>query len=487
MSDLCDPYAEIPYEGGSYPPSHPDNLAVIATLFGMRPKGLEEARVLEIGCAVGGNLLPLAVAYPGSRFVGIDLSPRQIAEANEAVAALSLANVSFLAMGLEEVGTTMEPFDYIIAHGVYSWVAAPVRDQLMALCSRLLSPGGVAYISFNTLPGGGTRAALREMAKFHTKGALDEADRMKRSREFFAFLEGALKDRQDAYAQSLSEELATLAQLGDFYIRHEHLEETNEPFYFHEFISHAQRHGLQFLAEAEIRSMSAAGFPVAVRKSLREMSGSVEESEQYGDFVRNRAFRQTLLCRAGTELKRAIAPGLLQKFHVASGLDPVPGEPGEVAWFRDADGVGIEVRDALTVAALLELRTVWPAALPFDELLVRVSARAGAALDARQAATLAGGLLTCYSTSRELEFQKHPRPFRTSVSDFPRASPLVRWQAGRGLKVTNLRHESGLLRPEEQALLLKLDGSRGRTELEAENPGARKLLEHLAGMAMLVD
>lgn len=491
MSPPSDAYQDIPYESRSCPQSHPANLAVIATLFGMRPQTLEAARVLEIGCAGGGNLLPMAAAFPACRFVGVDLSPSQIAEAKAAASALRLTNIEFHAMSFEAMeAKTFGAFDYLIAHGVYSWVAAPVREQLLAVCSKLLSPQGVAYVSYNTLPGSSTRAALREMLKFHLPAEASLTERVRRARGFFAFLGTALEGREDGYALAMRAELSQIAALGDFYIAHEHLEESNDPCYFHDFISHARRHGLQFLAEAEIHTMSTAGFPQAVKAGLRDMASSIEEAEQYGDFVRDRAFRQTLLCRADLTLNRAIPSGRVQQFQISSSLEPLAeSSPGGAAegQFRDAEGMIIKARDPLTHAALLELRAVWPGSVSFADLLAKAAGRAR--LDPGQpqtAALLANSLLTCYSTSRAVEFHLQPVRCFISVSAFPATSGLIRWQATNGLQVTNLRHENILLRGPEANLLQKLDGTRSLPSLEAEFEFARIILERFAQLALLI-
>lgn len=490
MSELPDAYQDIPYGSGAYPQSHPGNLAVLAALFGMQPRSLEDARVLEIGCAGGGNLLPMAVGCPGSQFVGIDASPRHIAQAQAGVEALQLRNVTFYPMNLAEIPGDFGSFDYVIAHGVYSWVAEPVRDRLMALCGQLLNPMGVAYLSYNTLPGSATRAALGKMVKFHTRHVASAGERLRKARSFFSFLEAALGDREDAYARAMKEELSQIADIEDYYIAHEHLEENNDPCYFHEFIGQAQRHGLQFLAEAEIQTMSAAGFPAPVRAGLRELASGIVEAEQYGDFVRNRAFRQTLLCRAAMELKRHIPPERLQSFHFASSLNPT-GEtggtgPDAVRSFCDADGLVIGARDALTAAALLELRAVWPGTLTFAAMWERAAARAGVSAGPRETAALCHNLLTCFSTSRGLELHFQPSPCRTAVPEFPAVSALARWQAGRGGRVTNQRHQNVLLGPVGHALLRALDGTRSVPELEEEFGDARVLLEHFLQAALLV-
>ncbi|MDB6174427.1 MAG: hypothetical protein JWL59_3738 [Chthoniobacteraceae bacterium] len=488
MSASTDPYHAVPYESFSYPQSHPGRLATIATLFAMSPAPLDGARVMEIGCASGGNLLPLAAAYPGSKFVGIDLSERHIADARAGVDALKLGNVQLHAGGLEEVGEMSGSFDYIIAHGIYSWVTAPVREKLMALCKSRLAPSGIAYISYNTFPGSSARAALRNMVRFRTRKLADPVEQISQTRSFFAFVELAMKERNDAYGQSMREEVSEAANSEDFYIAHEYLEETNEPCYFHEFIEIAEQHGLQFLGEAEMQSMSASGFSSSVRSGLQGMAKNMVEAEQYGDFLKNRAFRQTLLCHSGIELKRAISPDRIRDFHVASSAELIGGEvrPNTPAQFRDADGVIIQAADPLTKAMLLELREVWPRAIRFTDLLEKTCVRAGLALENRTAVALGNCLLACYATSRAIEFQINPPQFCTFVSEFPMATELSRWQAGRSSRVTNLRHENIVLGVVESALLKKLDGLHGIGALEAKFSDARAILNRFAGGALLI-
>ncbi|MDB6133985.1 MAG: methyltransferase protein [Verrucomicrobiales bacterium] len=494
MSDLPDEYADIAYESCAHPKSHPASLAAVASLFGMEPCSLKDgAQVLEIGCAVGGNLLPMAAMYPASHFTGIDLSSVQITKARAAADELGLGNVTFYALGLEDLGPDNGAWDYIIAHGVYSWVAAPVRDKLMALCGRLLNPMGVACISYNTLPGSAARAALRGMVQFHTRHAGTLEAKVAGARALFAFLEPAFRDRPDGGGRAMGEELAHLREVGDFYIAHEHLERTNDPCYFHEFISHASRRGLRFLAEAEIHTMSSAGFPDGVRAGLRQMASNAEEAEQYGDFVRNRSFRQTLLCRAGVDVKRSISPDRVQHLHFASSLEPMPlqssaGQGGGQArpQFRDPDGTVIQARDSLTAAALRELHAVWPAMLSFPDLLAKAAAACGVPAGSQEAAALGSSLLLCLSLSRGVEFRMHPVVFQAAVSDTPSTHPYCRWQAARGPRITSLTHQELLLGPRERQLLGRLDGTRSVAELEAEFPDAAALLKRFAENALLV-
>ena len=112
----------MPYGASARPSTHPDRLATIATLFGATPPPVAEASVLELGCARGGNLIPMAVAAPDAHFVGIDLSGRQVDDAREVASKLNLTNIDLRHASILDVDASYGEFDYIICHGVYAWV-----------------------------------------------------------------------------------------------------------------------------------------------------------------------------------------------------------------------------------------------------------------------------------------------------------------------------------------------------------------------------
>ena len=476
------PYDDLSYESLAYPQSHPDRLATVATLFGLRPAPVDACRVLEIGCAAGGNLLPMAAALPGSEFVGVDHSAPQIAEARRAADALKLGNLELKTLGLEAIEETLGTFDYIIAHGVYSWIPLPLQEKLLALVGRQLRPQGVAYLSYNTQPGWQTRQSLREMVLFQTRQVESAAEKLAAARALFAFWETAFQGREDAYAQGLQEELAQLRTLGDFYITHEYLEEANSGCYFHEFIRDARQQGLQFLGEADMQTMSASGFSPAIRQGLRGLAGDIVQAEQHLDFLRNRAFRQTLLCRAEVEIQRAIPPERLLGMHLALAATAT-GAHGE---FRDADGVILRATDPFAKAALEELSAVWPQSLPFAELVARASARSGVAAEAGAVAALANCLVACYAASPGMELTLLPRHFVRSISDRPQASALARWQAANNGRVTNARHENIVLGPAECTVLTQLDGTRTVADLTCSYGDIQGMLHRFAQAALLV-
>ncbi len=115
-------YDALPYEDYAHPEATPAHLAAVAWMFGHPAAPPARARVLEIGCATGGHLLPLAEAFPEAQFVVVDPSAAQIAQAEAHRDALGLGNVSLLARSFTDLDDSLGRFDYVLCHGVWSWV-----------------------------------------------------------------------------------------------------------------------------------------------------------------------------------------------------------------------------------------------------------------------------------------------------------------------------------------------------------------------------
>lgn len=500
MSTPQTSYDEVPYESVAYAQTHPDRLATIATLFGMTPPPVDRCRVLELGCASGGNILPMAQPLPESRFVGIDLSREQIADGQRALDALGFKNVELRAMSITDVDQSMGEFDYILCHGVFSWVPREVQEKILTICARQLSPQGVAYISYNTYPGWHMRAMMREMMRFHAEGFDTPAKRVQQSRALLDFLAGAVTHKDGPYGQLLTQELEILRKTGDSYLLHEHLEEVNEPLYFHEFANRAAAHELRYLGESDVHAMAAHSFPAEVQETLRKLSPSIIKAEQYLDFLRHRMFRQTLLVHADAKLQHAVPPQRIERFHIAaevrSIVAPVDAAADPTEEFRGPGDLVLKTRDPLYRAALRILGKRWPRTVPFSELRDAARTLVGGEADtARDTRELGTRLLTTYTASRFIELHVQPPAFTLTPGERPVASPFARWRVKNGGRVTNLRHQNVSLSKAERELLLLLDGTRDRAALAAhiappENSTATEMLDRaltrLARAAVLV-
>ena len=233
-----------------------------------------------------------------------------------------LKNVEIEQLDILSVTKQLGTFDYIVAHGVYSWVPDEVREKLLQICHENLAPNGVAYVSYNTYPGWNFRGMVREMARYHTRGLARPADRIARARELLDFL-AASAPEYNPYAAALKAEQEQWRKYADSELFHEHLEDVNEPTYFYQFADRADRHGLQFLAEADFSAMQASPFPAQVGEALNRVSDELVKTEQFMDILRNRRFRQTLLCRREIVLDRNLTPGSIAKLEIASAARPL--------------------------------------------------------------------------------------------------------------------------------------------------------------------
>lgn len=467
-------YDEVPYESHPYPQSHPDRLATIATLFGMKPTPIGRCRVLELGCAAGGNVIPMAASLPDSEFVGIDGSARQIADGQELVDALKLGNIKLRATDFNEIGDE-QPFDYIIAHGVYSWIADPLQEKLLELCGKLLTPNGVAYISYNTFPGWHYRGMIRDMMLYHVDQFTEPPMKATQARALLDFLVSSLQQsNEDPFPAMLRQNLDLIRRQTDSYLLHDHLEEVNDPVYFYQFVARASRHGMQYLGESDFATMLTNMYPKEVTETLQRVAKDIVRMEQYMDFLRNRTFRQTLLCKSDLVLKRNVTPQDMTSFRIASPVE-LPEKLDIRSMQPDVFKIGgsgttLTTTVPIVKAAFQHLAEIWPHSVPFDRLMAVARSKLSSvtirdqAMVQAEVQALGSAILTGY-TVRLLELKTHEPEFVTAVSDKPRASDLAREQAKRGGRVTNQRHEIVNLDEFSRRTLQLLDGTRDRNAL----------------------
>ena len=264
---------------------------------------------------------------------------------------------------------------------------------------------------------------------------------------------------EPVYSNILKQELDYVTERSDSYLLHDHLETVNDPIYFHDFVSRASSHGLQFVSEVQGTLIPEESLPPGIADGLREFAGNPLEFEQFLDFVLNRRFRQSVLCHTGLEVPQGARPFDLSNLHVAArntGDEP-PAASQDVPILK---------------AALNHLHQIWPLSVPFESLLEASSLEMAASTgqhSARQAserAELTAGLLRCYNQKR-VELGTLPPSFVLSPSQKPVASPVARAQAQTGNTVTNLRHEAGQLNDFGREVLYALDGTNDREAIVA--------------------
>ncbi|MGE5154044.1 MAG: methyltransferase regulatory domain-containing protein [Bdellovibrio bacteriovorus] len=467
-------YDAIPYESFALPETHPDHLGAIGALLGIDAAPVDGCRVLELGSAAGGNLIPMAFQLPGSDFVGVELSAQQAGRGQALIGELGLGNCRLLHQDI--LGLNPDPagglgsFDYILVHGVYSWVPEPVREHILRLCGGLLAAHGIAYVSYNVAPGWRSRGMLRDMLLHHCREAHSPAERLAKARQLLDLLAAGLAGDGRPEAEVLRRELEYLQGARASYLYHEYLEEVNAPETFSDFMARARGHGLRYLADARLHTL----FPTSLNPAAQSVLDRFEtqsEMEQYMDFFTLRPFRRSLLVRVGAEPNLDIDLGRLLGFSLYGDLEPAETAVMDRALpqsYRTAGGGAFHLEHPLTKALVERLAAVYPNARPLPDLLEesrRLVGRCGGEARSQETRACLSEVFSLYC-SGGLGLSRRAAAWPARVSARPCATPLARAQAAAGEgHAATARHRVLALDPLSAHLLGLLDGTRDRASL----------------------
>jgi SAM-dependent methyltransferase len=463
--DTVSSYDQTPYAYYSFPDSHPRRLQAVARLLGLETAAPAQCRVLELGSAVGGNIVPMAYSLPKAQLIGMDLVASQIESAKQFAAACGVTNLELRAANITEVTPEWGKFDYIIAHGVFSWVPHEVAEKVLQICAELLAPNGVGYVSFNTYPGAHMRMWVREAMLFHADAFPDPIQKARAGRDFVLSLA-----RTPLLAPLLKAELQHFESDPDSYIVHEYLEGMNNPFYFRDFAARIARHGLQYLGDAMQNGIVGAENSPGFRNWLDANRRDLVRLEQYADFVRNRVFRRALICHGNLTLDRTQLLAQAEKMQAAAYLRQTP-EANGMTCFRHSRGGRRVIGPGPLHDALVTISRHFPHAIPVREV---VDAAGG-----QHREPLLHDLVNCWMNAM-LELYIEPPPvLARAPSDRPRASPVARYLAAQNQSPINQRHGSITIDATQRRFIQLLDGTRTRDQLRAELGMAREAIDQL--------
>lgn len=471
------PYDTIPYRGTAIPNTGPDHLALCSIWHHGPHPSLRGYRLLDLGCGDGANLLPLAFYNPDSTFVGIDNSRTEIKWAREGVRCLNLDNLHFVVADVRDLGSTeFEPFDYMIAHGLYSWVPEDARDALLSFCRENLVPTGLAYISYNAQPGWAIRRLVRKTllrARSVREAAVE--NKAKRAIEVAARLLEDLPSRDYAHAVLLAEELERVRNGKPFYVFHEYLTEVNEGFWLRDFVERAQKHDLNYVADAQFCRWEGH-VPAELKEVLAKRDLDPIEQEETADLLGDRYFRASILCRADAVRKSTSHQELLEEVHIATSLsaesDPFDLREGVVEHFA---GTGFTAKDdpevtlnaSITKAAVVLLSAEWPSGMRLQALYDRAAQLLethGCQLEPGARAQLSEELITLFEAG-QVDFRLKEPTYSPEPSEYPQAHALARFEAEHREALTTPYHVPLPFDAQTRALVSQMDGSRSRAAL----------------------
>ena len=463
-------YDEVPYESFPYPDTHPGQLAVIAKLFGLKTPNPKKFSYLEIGCAAGGNLFPLAMQFPESEFVGIDYAAVQVEEGLKTVNDLNLTNLQLLSKNILDIDKDFGSYDFIIAHGIYSWVPDDVREKLIQICQENLKPEGIAYLSYNTYPGWKNRETVREMLLYQTASDVTLEERGRQAIDFLKMYDSSLSDTQSLYSQMLKREVQQALSVSPLIIMHDYLSDNNKPVYFHEFVKHMDVNGLTYVGDMPFQMMRKVGLSPEVVQKLTIDPNSFVEIEQYMDYSRNRYFRRSLVTHKNRNVQRLIKEDAVPTLHFGLTAEPSAGEPDskDTITFSLVNGAKTTADNPIAQTLLTELHNHWPKTISFDRLLKTLKTKHKKKFpDVNFESFLIRSLLLIFSNGY-VNAYPYDIQVMNKVSDRPKASELARYQATNQAWVTNQRHEYIECDDFGLQLIQLLDGAKNKKDLCAE-------------------
>lgn len=480
---MTTPYDEIPYPGMSYPFAHPDRMAVAGRLHGLASPDPARATLLELGAGDGSNLLSLAQLWPEARCIGVDLSGHAIGLARQRAEALGLTNVELHHAPLEALLDPTGPVgplpraDYIIAHGLVSWVPPATRQALFELVGRSLSDDGVAMLSFQTWPGYSDVEPLRALMRHHVENVADPAKKVQQARDIAVWhilrwerLFGAARTHA---LRALYEEIAAMP---DAVFLHDLLSPEHHPLSLTEITAELAPHGVAWLTNARMNEPRTTQLPDPLRELARASDDPVRR-QQYLDYFLMTRFRTSLFCRLDAvragRVVRNVEPQAFRPFHIAGRVsaEKLGRNPGRGLVVTTAVGDVTLSEEATRV--LVALSDVMPSALPTSALVARAAPLSETdVLHAVAELWLADAI----------ELSLAPPAVASALPDHPVASPLARLLAAEDRPTaTSLWHREWSLDPDETAALIAMDGTRPGASFEPE--AARKLLRKAFIMA----
>jgi SAM-dependent methyltransferase len=292
---VCD----VPYPRKYVAQIAPPMLRLVAALNGVQAPPEEDFDYCELGSANGDSLALFAGANPAARFVGVDVNPDHVASSRRLAERAALENVRFFERDFEGFEREDLPeFDFIVAHGILSWVSPAKRDAALAFAAAKLKPGGLLYLSYDALPGWASVEPLRRLMLDHT--AKSPGGSLERARDGVAFLQRLADSGAGYFAQhpTARSMLALMQTAGLPYVVHEYLHAHHHPMYFADLAQIVAAHGFGFVGQVPLHlNVRELATPPSIRK-IAESVQDRAEFEMLKDFTAHELFRSDVYARA---------------------------------------------------------------------------------------------------------------------------------------------------------------------------------------------
>ena len=295
-------YNELLYKSNPFHYTTPALLETYGRLYGLTPKDSRKARVLELGSSFGGNIISQALYNPEAEFIGVDLTAEQVKKGNEVIEKIGLQNIKLIEKNILDINEDFGKFDYIIVHGVFSWVPENVKEKILKICNENLTEEGIAYISYNTYPGWKEPDKIREMMIYANKyfPEISLGDKNQRGKSFVSIVAEQMKSYPDIFEKKgdFIRQIEEVVNMADYYVAHEYLEYFNNPLYLNEFVDLLKKENLQYISDINLRLSIASVYNNGTIEKLKQLSqGDHVIKEQCLDYILDTKFRRSIICK----------------------------------------------------------------------------------------------------------------------------------------------------------------------------------------------
>jgi SAM-dependent methyltransferase len=310
---------DLDYTRGYFRELSPTQLRFVALLAGLEAPGAEEPfNYCELGCGNGYSTALHATANPLGRFVGVDFNPTHIRTAQKLGQDAGLDNAHFLEKSFAELlEEKVEDADFVVLHGVWSWVGDEPREQLLEFMRRRLKPAGMVYLSYNCLPGLAQVAPLQRLLNEHASlGAGDRIEKVRRSMEFAAGLQKA-GARFFTVNPLAGARLADMGRHDPHYLAHEYYNANWSPFYHADVARELAGAKLAYAGSAALLD-NFEQF-VLTPELAKIVAGIPDRSlaETIKDFARNQGFRRDVYTRGAPKATASLLEATLARTRFA--------------------------------------------------------------------------------------------------------------------------------------------------------------------------
>lgn len=456
-----------------YTQSNPTHLFTMASLFGLTPKPVEKSRILEIGCISGGNIVPIAMRFPEATVVGIDNNKNDIDLGTSQILDLNLQNIQLKCESIDDFHNEEGKFDYIICHGQFSWSSPETREKILKICQENLTKNGIAYVSYNTLPGWHIAESLKDLLMWHTYNIEDPELKSQQIGALMKFILDSFKDDNHPYAFVVKNEIHALLRHTSRFILDEYLQPNNQAIYFHQFIEAISKNELNYITDAFLALSYTDNLPEHVSEQLKKINNIVYQN-QFIDFIRNQRFRASLICHSGTPITRTIKTTDIESLYIQfqgkfteEDIEPIVKDKKKeltcTSPFLTLKSSDPNYKIALSVLAETQFNP-----LSYKKICEIIYER-GTLKKMEEVHNLLNdeiNLMHC-ALAGLIQINAYPYEQTVEISKKPTACPLAQYYAQKQGFTTNRRHQVVALDPMSRVVILMLDGTHDKKDLIA--------------------